>query len=253
MLAGAPGVPIEKFTISSVISSFLLLPSQSDLLIAVVWTLKHEMLFYIMFGGVILFGKNTGKFVLILICAGMALISLFPVSSDEYLINFLFSYYNIEFILGILAAYLWRRNKWHKAVFPLVFGVGIILLIYFFYLESQNALAGIQPIFYHMAIAPIFGMIVIGGIGTENKYSLGVPRFLREIGNGSYSIYLIHSSIQVLLFVVILKLMPSGYEINDLIMYFIALISFIGGMLCWWFVEKPMMRRTRNYIRIKYK
>ena len=244
ILLGGPGIPVEKFNSSSVFSSLFLLPTDSMMIIDVAWTLRHEMFFYVLFGIAILYGKRAA---LLLTIGGILLVLStywIAIPSQEYLMRFVLSPFNLEFIMGILVALCWGSFPMKRAIYPIILSIGLILMG-FFLIEGRN---GASDLNYHLLWGSIFSLIVLGGVGTESHYPLKVPKGLCVLGDGSYSVYLVHSSVQVAVFMLAIKFMPPGFVLTDFYLYIFAAISLIIGLAVWFMIEKPMLRISQKYV-----
>lgn len=142
----AAGGPVGKLNAASVFSSFLLLPTDSELVIDVAWTLRHGMFFYLLFGLAIIYGSRIAK---ILIFRGAAAILATPwisIPSREYLMRFILSPYNLEFILGISVAHLWRSRPLSRILYPTTLMVGMGLMCCFLMEGCQ----GLSDLNFHL-------------------------------------------------------------------------------------------------------
>jgi peptidoglycan/LPS O-acetylase OafA/YrhL len=104
-------------------------------------------------------------------------------------------------------------------------------------------------VIYHLRDLAVFVVVVLCFIIT---FRSATPKFVatafRNLGNMTYSIYLVHFSIQICFFLV---MQPKDYAVfNDPKILFLFLVtSIITGWLAFQYVEKPVQR----YLRSKFK
>lgn len=166
------------------ITSALLVPAPYMALPVVLWTLKQEVLFYLLFI-VVLINRKTGFALIFAWCAASLALShgrTTDISADP-LGMWLFHGKNVGFGLGVLACIAWRRFPLGRAWSALAAAGGTALLLAAAYgldedvFRTRTLLVGLgaAALVYAMACAPV------------KRLS---PLLL--LGTASYSIYLIH-------------------------------------------------------------
>ncbi len=176
-----------------VVSSFLFWPSLSaehtfEPVVVVGWTLNFEMLFYLLFAGALAARWRP----LIALAPLLALVPLLyfvplrwlllvPVPLGFYISSVLW-----EFLYGMAlgAAVMWvRRLPWGWGA-VLVFGGFAVLL-----LHAAPPMNYWRGLFWGLpALA-----IVAGAVSMEHRWGGRSPHWALEIGDASYSIYLVHT------------------------------------------------------------
>ena len=233
----------KDYSISDFLLETTLLPITEIKTLGVAWTLRFEIIFYGLFALAIM-SLRLGAFLLFSWILAIILnsVSLISAAGNDFL-NLLLSAWNIEFILGMLAAYYLSTYKLPKPAIILLLavigfmGTGI--------LENMDILDGTQSI----ARLPygIFSMLILMGlVEYERSEGLKIPNFFILIGEASYSIYLMHLFFIGIVYKVIsvaggLKIMPVW---SIYIILFIAAI--LGGTLFSILAEKPSIQATRN-------
>jgi exopolysaccharide production protein ExoZ len=137
------------------------------------WTLEYEMLFYALFS-LSLFAKSQLKSFIITVI----------------LISFAAFYFNLimlEFIFGMLACWLYLKNKCSQNVALGCFLLGSFLLILSIWIRNLDALINTSE-FLRVALWGIPSALIV--YGAVNSRQLN-NRCLLALGNASYSIYLI--------------------------------------------------------------
>lgn len=159
---------------------------------------------------------------------------------ENNLLNFFLNPHNLQFVLGVLAAYIVKKNFFVN--FAFIFGFFIILgtLVY----SELGFLINFNNLFSRIFFGLGFMLIVIGFCTIDKK--LIYPKWLVVLGAASYSIYLIHNptiSVMnrvVLIFSTKFSLAP---EIFFILVFFVALFAGFIYYLIW---EKPILRYLRN-------
>jgi peptidoglycan/LPS O-acetylase OafA/YrhL len=204
----APGLSEPILTNTNIIKSILLLPQDPDEIggtgapvIPVAWTLQLEMLFYLAFSAGII-NKKLGGLLLFL----FLLLYTFGKNVDApFLLRFLSSEYIWLFIMGMLCAkLLLLKNQRTINPWPLL---GIGMLIYLTTaidtVAERDQLKDIHTLLNGVA----FSLIIIGLVLCERSGKVLLKyRFVQLLGAASYSLYLIHFPIIILLCNVSLQL-----------------------------------------------
>lgn len=151
-----------------------LLPVSSHTALVVAWTLKHEILFYALFGLFYFCGQLRAGLVIwgaAIIAARIAGITdIIPVA----LIN-------LEFLMGIVIAMMYRAGRGHWLIMllaPLPFAAWVLLGG----AREWSVLVGLSLAFLILPLAQL-----------EAEGRLKVPYVLTFLGAASYSIYLAHN------------------------------------------------------------
>lgn len=230
-----------------ILCSFFMLPVPQEYggkpVLDPAWTLSYEMLFYLVFSVGILFGKRA-----LIACFGLwllltAVIATFVDSNAlSHLTRFLFDGHITQFLLGCLVAEVIVRpsqlpiKAWHCGV------VTAILIV-----AASRAEAGwlFSPDFlakFYRGV--VFAFLICGSVIFESTSRLRIPRLLVFLGDGSYSIYLAHSSVQVPAIVLAAKVASVHTMGWQLMLAAIGVISACGSLLVYQWLEKPLSKWT---------
>lgn len=178
------GRAAESLDWKAVAAAFLITPVREEALLAVEWTLRHEVLFYALFAFA-LWRPRLGLPALWLWCAASAL-SLFW--KLEYPLSFLASPYHALFGMGMLAA--WATERASVPAPRLLATCGLLLFAGMWGLVAFGDVPRRLPFviwgFGLGAMASLVGLIALERAG------LRPPKMLTILGAASYSIYLIH-------------------------------------------------------------
>jgi len=236
----APDAQLEP---SQLITSYLLLPHPDFPLIAVAWTLRHEVLFYALFA----LGIWLGRRALIAIGSLWLLVILVAqlVPTVPWWFDFLGNSLNLHFLLGCLAGVWLRRHpetprtSWF-AILPIVLltlgaaGVHVQLEA-----SRWKALG-------HLALGSSCALLIVALVQRERAGGMRVPRFLIEYGDASYSLYLWHGFVVGGLCWLWTKLPPAvqAWSVTWLVLTFLA--SVYSSLLLYRFVERPLVRWVQD-------
>jgi peptidoglycan/LPS O-acetylase OafA/YrhL len=247
LMVVSPTPDRSEHQVGNLVTSILLLPWPKDPLLGVAWSLKHEMLFYVLFGMLVLH-RRVGLAVLAAWGTLTALNVAWTWASGAPLFHGLwgslaFRIFNDEFFFGIGVALLvrrgWIRRPWAAAVIGLVLFLGSGLY------ESFGPPRPIEWPPRHLAYAAGAALMLYGLAGAEIGGRLRTPRALVTLGAASYSLYLVH--VIVLLFVrQAARIIQPHLALPAEAWFLIAVASAVcGGLLFWRYVEQPILARLQ--------
>ncbi|MCK1397443.1 acyltransferase [Bradyrhizobium sp. 4] len=223
------------------LKDFLILPWHGPSLLPVEWTLRHEVLFYLVFACALAAPQATWLIAVALLSAiATGLIFTIPEPIDR-----LFSGYNLLFGFGIVAAILYRRGAFVSPVWLLLIG----FLIFF---ATWIALALGQ---YSKNIVSIWtygagAALIIGAAATiERQRELRAPSIALILGDASYSIYLVHYPIVVLTSKVICRMHPNSTFEDAAAFVAVAILATAAGLVFHLGIEKPLLKFLPQRVR----
>jgi exopolysaccharide production protein ExoZ len=225
----------------NIVSDLLLLPRSGEMILGVAWTLRHELVFYLIFALGIFIPKAGLKPVMIWQMA--VLINLFsPVPGENPWVLVFLNVYNLGFGAGILMA----RQLERPATSPvLVMILGSTAFLTSMAVEwSQGAFpnsipvigAGLSTVVYAISAS----LIILSLAQIEVRFKFRDMPVLELLGGASYALYLFHGLVSSS-FIRILHLMAP-----NLFGWFVMMIAIIFTALCviaiHVFVEVPLLR-----------
>jgi exopolysaccharide production protein ExoZ len=180
----------------SIWRSYLLIPDSVGPLLAVGWTLMHEMYFYFCFALVIfLTGAFRFRIMSLLLIWTVAVICLNAVVQlteiSDPVVAVITHPLTLEFIFGAAAGIVIQRNCTTFAASAFVSGIVLFMLVLSL---SDDALGLVDGRNWKRVIlvgAPC-ALIAYGLVGIEIKDKQTAPYWLVALGNASYSTYLSH-------------------------------------------------------------
>jgi exopolysaccharide production protein ExoZ len=223
-----------------VIKTYLLFPQEAQLN-GVVWTLTHEVFFYIMFSLLILIKRRRVSFSILFIWLLIsAFLFIIDVESENFYIKFIFSKYNLEFALGCLMGHM-VLNYRLKIKYGILF-LGIISLFFSWTINYKQIVQVDRVIAYGIP----FSLIILGGGALAYYKNFKIPSFLNTIGDASYSIYLSHltllnSFIDLFELLGVYRVIGHRFGVN-----IIVFLTIIFGCLFYVIFEKPILKVLRK-------
>jgi len=241
-----------------VVKNILLLP-QNDQIIDVSWSLCNELLFYAVFGLLIL-SRRAGFLALGLWMAVMVARPIVAPYDDVVWLNLLTYPMNFEFIAGLIAGWALQRRELPRSS---AMGAGIMLaagLAIF----AATAVAEDRQLLWSNEFHPWFpaeywrivilrclfygtaGVLIIAGLSAlEMRGRVQVPRVFTLLGGASYLLYLIHVPALVALGASERRLHLLRYLPPWLLAALFVLLVIAGVMGLHLAIEKPLLRAVR--------
>lgn len=215
------------------IASFLILPNPDSGLLAVEWTLQHEVLFYLLFVFYII-NRKIGLFVLLLWAIGGCALTIFV--SGSWLFDFFFNSNHLLFIFGMAIAW-WHVNR--RYAFPhtvLACGVAVFSITWMLAVQDSANDDIIILGFGSGTAMSIYGLI--GANILSRNYS-----FFRLLGSSSYSLYLIHFPLISFLCKIYMATGAKNTGIPQILYLILTIILCIASSIVFYiYLEKPVMK-----------
>jgi peptidoglycan/LPS O-acetylase OafA/YrhL len=229
-------------SLGMLLANTLLIPTAEAPLLGVAWTLQHEMLFYALFAP-LLWSRSWGIALLaIWMMWALAVSGGVLDRPDGGLSRVASSAYNVQFALGMAAAWITRRVRVPQAGWLALLGAAS-----FFAVGVAESLGSVDG--YGNAARLLYGvaawLFVMGIVERERATSLRVPRLLALLGKASYSIYLVHLLCLGVAYKVFERLGATRIDAQLLLAVLVA-SGIAGGVLVSTWIEYPLMARARK-------
>ncbi|MER3491203.1 MAG: acyltransferase [Mastigocladus sp. ERB_26_2] len=239
---------ISQRSMGEFFKAFLLFPLDRHILstsfLGVSWTLTFEVQFYILFGLLIGLKPKLARPIIATWLLGVILhfIGVIELPENNLFLQYLFADYNLEFVMGFLAAYvlleflLKSKINWEMLLISLGVFMYTLSAINYFYKFIETS-----PV---MTFGISSTLLVLGATSLELKKIINVPNLLLYIGNASYSIFLMHGFFINNVTKILNKLLPdifSSILILNILGVIIAIISIICGYIIYMYLEKPLL------------
>lgn len=227
----------------SILTSLTLLPDGPPAL-SVAWTLIFEVFFYVIFCLSFISKKAWNYFLIFwfFFIIYFNYLSVLPSFLQNAFSRIFLSTYNLEFILGyILSCHVTSKFK-IKSSF-LWFGLVIFLLI--FIILKSNKIH-----YFYFDLNLIFGCasFIIIYIAILYNKKLNKKALLMIVGNATYSIYLVHNPLQM----VVIRLLPKIHtQISSVLALLLVILLSVGvGYVYYYIFEKKLVIALRNKLNI---
>jgi exopolysaccharide production protein ExoZ len=219
------------------LKSFLFFPQEQNPVLAIGWTLNHEMKFYLLFG-ILLFIKPLWSRIIVSIILIGSIFSLFYQTHNIYF-DFFFAQYNLEFLFGFIAAKIFVSER--KVNYKYLILISVPMFLIFGMLDNLYALIDYRVVIYGIPSA----LLITGLAVFETKTGKSVRGVFLLLGSASYSIYLTHSNILSALS----RLLPHFKNSTLAIWLIEALILsaiIIVGLIFYKMIEKPIVKNLNK-------
>jgi hypothetical protein len=225
----------------STLTSLTLIPEGNPAL-SVAWTLTFEMFFYVLFC-ISFISKRAWNYFLILwffIIFYFSYLHDIPGFLKNPFSRIMLSTYNLEFILGYLLACLVTSKLEIKKSF-LWFGFSALITL--FIILKFNKIS-----YFYFNLNLIFGCasFIIIYLAILNNKKLNKKSLFMTIGNATYSIYLVHNPLQM----IIIRFLPKIDQLFKTILslLLVAFVSVVIGYLYSFIFEKKLISIIKEKI-----
>lgn len=154
------------------------------LIVGPIWTLRHEVLFYTVFGCALL-NRRTGGWIFLAWMAAVAVhlaVAGLPSGHVVDPVGIVLHHYNLDFLLGILVAAAAQKGRIVHALAVAVASAACLVAIYL--------LTGAMVVHALLYKALFAGVVSVAVIASLNR--IPAPKTLITLGAASYSLYLSH-------------------------------------------------------------
>jgi peptidoglycan/LPS O-acetylase OafA/YrhL len=222
-----------------IIRSIMLVPQLDGPVLAPGWSLQHEMMFYIAFALLII---RASLGMTLLGAWVVAILVAVALGVSNTTANGLLSVFNLDFFLGMGAAWVLHKHRsvpWRSCLI-----IGVAVFAGTALAEVPEAINGHGSLARMMRGAGAF-LIILGLVEGERRGAFRVPAILRELGKSSYSIYLFHIP-----FILILQQTLRWTRLNsilpaEVVFLSVTALTVIASMATCAAIEYPLMRACR--------
>jgi exopolysaccharide production protein ExoZ len=225
-----------------------------DIFLGVSWTLTYEIFFYAIFALAILLPSKIYWPILISWIIGILLnlFNLLPIAGFRAL-EFTLDAHNLEFILGIIAAYTISKYQVNYSKILLCTALTMVIISIANTRYHEFNTAGIPSA---LAYGIPFSLLIIASVQIEKNTALRMPSFLLYLGNASYSIYLTHGFLINNITKICTKiaekfhkeaLLSSPHSFSHfLFISLIVITSMLIGCIIYNYIEKPLLTMLKD-------
>ena len=239
------------FSFSDYVYDFMLLPRSGEMIMNVAWTLRNELVFYLLFFISIAVPFIRFKFIL-LWQVTVIFATIASYKSNYPLIATILSTYNLGFGAGLIAAYFatTKPTPYPKAF--IIFGIAsfAILMAVDWHVGKVFALPHAVPALGEV-VGPILFTIASTAIifGFASLESVApIPQFMTVsiLGASSYVLYLSHGLVSSMLVRLLDLYIPRAWPL--LILIFLIMSAVVAAVVLHVFVERPTLYFLRRRI-----
>jgi len=221
-------------------SSLLIFGNYSDLVITPAWSLTYELYFYLVIGLILSSGLLKPVPVFLVGSLLIVLKFIFTEIGDNKFLDFFFSPYIYEFILGYLIFYYWQYIAAKRWVFVSL-ALGIVSLSTGVQLDDSHGYLRFLA-FCSFSTCFVWFMVLL-----ETHKFIILRGLMKRVGDASYTLYLLHTVLLGLFYSLGFRdfLVSSGFALTGFIACLI-LITFISWIF-YVFIEAPLY----NYAKLR--
>ena len=237
----------DAVQLDHLLKSLLLLHHDREPLLSVAWTLEHEMLFYCVFGLAILSAR-------IAVVAGAAWLGLILYGNlhgnvatlDHGVLGHAASLFNLQFLMGIVAAHVVRQDRVPAP--RLVLLAGVLGFLSVGLLENTGVIQSTGSV-SKLLFGAAATVTVIGLASAERRGLLRVSPLGEFLGGASYSLYLVHlisvgATAKLLVYLGLMPLLPGW-----MVLALAVLASVAAAGLIFKLVEQPVLNVAGQVLR----
>ena len=223
----------------NLLASFLLLPAEVFPLLQLGWSLIFEMYFYFLFAGLLFLPERYAPMAVAawVVAAPGAYFLLGPFDSPWLTLTT--SPFCIEFALGCLVAFLVGRGKIYAGALP-VLSVAAVMLGFG---ASISFFSASPTVSWRVVVYGIpYALLVYAFVASELLGRFKSPRWLVQIGDSSYSLYLSH----YLIIAAVVRLW-SLFDVKGIVDNVVVITLMVTATLVWARIsyvlfERPILR-----------
>jgi exopolysaccharide production protein ExoZ len=226
----------------NLLADFFLWPHQRPPLLAVGWTLTHEIYFYIMFALLLLSSRRIYILLtwMIFVIVGNLIISLTD-GNVPFVLRLITHPMTIEFVLGMLVGVIYKSG--YRPVPLLSVLIGTTWMLFFGVFVSEAPLLLFESMWSRVLILGFgWSLIVYGMVGLETDMGQVPLRIFHKLGDASYSLYLFH----VPVFGAIARVLSSFCTPDpwdNIVAWILSLAAaIIAALLSYRYIEIPILQ-----------
>lgn len=233
---------------STLVSSYLLIPTGQYPVLLAAWTMPYEALFYIVFAITGLLGSTR---VLIRTAVAwslgiMAFHGIFPERAEWLPWRFVFSPYHLQIFAGVLTCLYIRQGRGWQRGRALLLVSGCLILAGMW---EHQTLSSLPHLVTRCWWAAAFCGLIAGTALEECRGSLAgrrPPQWLSLLARSSYSIYLVHGPALVIMLDLGSRWHLLDSTNKDAVLLACATLAVSAGILSHFILEKPLLKRLSS-------
>jgi exopolysaccharide production protein ExoZ len=238
LYAALPGLSAGGGREFSMVSSVLLVPAHAPPALSVAWTLVHELMFY---GVFLLFFVSRRWLVGGLVAWALVIVVAQYFFTPLGWLRYPLSLLNIEFMLGVGAAWLVRTQLFQGSDTAIVMVGGSLACVALWLMGPEKGA------YFRLLFAAGLALVIVGFAVQEQAVAAQWPALLLVLGNASYSIYLVHNP---LLSITQRVAGHIGLAWAPALVWGVVL-SVLAGWIYFRLVERPALRLFQSRLNVR--
>lgn len=222
------GATLWDFIAAAVIAPPLLSHPAEPFLVAE-WTLRYEIIFYLLF---LVFLKNRKMFCVLVLPILIASIASLAGTAEEPS-SFWVAPYFLLFLMGMAGGWAFRSLPIARPTWLLT--AGLTGLVACAWIAHRAAITPLLTVVIGLAST----LVAVGAARVETKRPSALARVFTFVGDASYSIYLVHYPLLSIVTKILVLVIGSSY----LAFMAATALTLAGGICCHLLIERPLLRR----------
>ena len=238
--------------IGNLLQTYLLLPGHI-MLNGVSWSLTNELFFYLLFTlALVIPNKKYSLYLLIGYFIFLLFYSIFvpAIPDGNQFVGMLIFPMNIEFLFGVLIVIIVNKvpKNW---VYPLLI-TGILLFLTGAFLSINEIKVTGNNSNQALSRVLLFGfpsfIIILSVVKLELNRAVKMHNIFLQLGDASYSIYLIHLPIVAAFFKILAKFEIKSNLILFVLSCLLVIAVCIAGVIIYHKIEKPLIKKLNGLL-----
>ena len=216
------------------------------------WTLSFEVWFYIIFS-VLILNRILGSILIFCWALGVAVTNIFGIQIP-FIYHDVFHKYTVLFMIGLASSYVVMNLKYLKSTtknrltYAACLGALLIFSSTAFYLHIYK-ITNWDSWTITLGFGLAGGILMACTLSDKFDEFFRRQRILAELGNASYSIYLLHYPLLMAVISYSKQLFPTTSEpFVSLLFVAICTLAVLAGWLFHWSIERPLLKFSRRHL-----
>ncbi len=205
-----------------------LLSPQSEPFLVAEWTLRYEIVFYLLF---FVFLKSRTLFAVLILPILITSVASLAGTAEEPA-NFWVAPYFLLFLMGMVGGWAFRSLPIARPAWLLMAGLAGLMACA--WIACQAAITPLLTV----AIGLASTLVAVGAARAERERPSALVRVFTFVGDASYSIYLVHYPLLSIVMKVLVRATGSAH-----LAFVVATgLALAGGICCHLMIERPLLR-----------
>ncbi len=229
-----------------------LIPREGTLTLPAAWTLQHEVVFYLLFG-ILILNIRLGIIVLALWQIACLAVLVFNLLPQDYLLpaSTYLGYYNFGFPFGMAIAIAMQRVNFAEfrrinGLFGVIGALGLLVCFVGEWRIGSSFFP--SPAASSLTYFCLYTLVIVALLSIENKPRPLLDATLGSLGAASYILYIIHEPLYSVLDKLFLLSAQRGFGISVIAFLLSTMVAVAISLALYYTVERPTLRGLRRYL-----